>query len=270
MRASLLFCCTLAGMIGADPVRAAPVPVVTLPTILNGVGSDRAAWQKAMDDKLDEGIRASGRTPMLPGPLTGAELACREPECMARVAEGAGGGIVLGAKVIGDRGSPPSYKLVLTRFDHDRPGTVRQETVECAVCTQADAADRLGQMIATMMPSLVVQPPPRHPPVEAAQPTPPTAVAAAPERTVPRKLLWAAIGVSAASGAAGLAMLGVGMHALAIDGSAVGSAAPGAQPRELYDTRGAGIGLTVAGSLLVVSAAVELGFEIWLLKKRAR
>jgi hypothetical protein len=87
---------------------------------------------------------------------------------------------------------------------------------------------------------------------------------------VSRRLIWAAIGVSAAFGAGGLAMLGAGMHALAIDGSAASATAPGAQPRELYDTRGTGIGLTVAGSLLVVSAAVELGFEIWLLKKRAR
>jgi hypothetical protein len=267
MRASIAVCWVL---LAAATARAEQVPVVSLPTILVNVGADKIGWQRAMDDRLDAGIRSSGRAPRLPGPLDGPEAGCREPECMARIAEGATAGIVLGAKIIGDRGSPPSYKIVLTRFDRDRPGTVRQETVDCTVCTQSDASDRLGQMVATMLPSLQVQ----HPRVDPTPaPTPPPATVTQPpaERRVSRKLLHGAIAASAIFGAAGIGMLGAGGRALAIDGTSVDAAVPPAtQSREVYDTRAAGIGLTVAGAMLVVSASIELGFEIWLLKKRSR
>jgi hypothetical protein len=38
----------------------------------------------------------------------------------------------------------------------------------------------------------------------------------------------------------------------------------------LYDTRAAGLGLTITGSILTASAAAELAIEIWLLQKRVR
>ena len=66
-------------------------------------------------------------------------------------------------------------------------------------------------------------------------------------------------------------MLGAGGRALAIDGDPVGDpVGAAAQTERVYDTRPAGLGLTIVGSLLVVSAAAELGVEVWLLRRRAR
>jgi hypothetical protein len=241
--------------------------VVTLPTLLQNIPDRGGAWQRAMDDYLEAGIRNAGRKPRLPGPLTGSELGCREPECMARVAEGSGGPAqVLGAKVIADRGSPPSYKIIVTRFDPERPNAVHQEAIECSVCTQAEVGDKLTQVVGTLLPK------PAAPIVTAtpAAAVTPTVVATPAHRTYSRKLLSAAIGTSAAFGAVGIAMLGIGGRAFAIDGQPTSIPSPAGPSPELYDTRGTGIGLTVVGGLMLVSTSVELGVEIWLLRHRAR
>jgi hypothetical protein len=233
-----------------------PAPVVTLPTLFVGVSGDHELWQRTLDDRVEAGIRHSGRGPRLPGPLTGAELGCRDASCMARIAESNEGSLVLGARVTGDRGSPPSFKIMLVRFDRRHPETVEQVEVECSVCTQAEVADALEHTVASML----------APPPTPVLPTPPVATV---ETTPPaphgpkRSTVLALIGGTSALGVAGVVMLGVGARGLAINGHAASALPPGAKEAPtVYDTKGAGAGLVASGTIVTLGALIGLGFEI--------
>lgn len=236
------------------------VPVLVLPTQLGGVVPDRAGWQREFDARLEHAINRAGRAPRPSGPLPATDSTCREAECMARIAEAADVNIVLGLRVTADRGSPPSYKLAMTRYDRDRPGVVRQEDAECTVCTEIETAERIEHMVSVMLPSLVVVPPRVD-----------TVARPAPNKGPSRQALLALMGVSATLGVVGIAMLGVGGRALAIDGGpSMDVVPPARQAPEVYDTRGAGTGFVVVGAILLVSSVVELGLEGWALRKRSR
>ncbi len=268
MRSAFLLTTVLltAGALRVAHADAGP-PMLALPTIIGGYVSDRAGWQREFDARIAKAVRRGGREPRPPGPLTTAEASCRDAQCMARVAEGAGIGIVLGAKVTADRGSPPSYKLVVTRYDRERPGFVRQEEADCSVCTELETAERLEQMVAVMLPALVVHAPPRvdSPVAPPPDPSPP------PNKGLSRTTLYALVGATAAVGAAGIVMLGVGAQGIAIDGAYVEEPVSGARyARDRYDSRAAGIGLVAAGSVFLVGAATGLVFEIRALKRSPR
>jgi hypothetical protein len=242
-----------AGVARAEP----PVQIVTLPTLFVGVSGDHELWQRTLDDRIEAGIRHSGRGPRLPGPLTGAELGCRDASCMARIAESNEGSFVLGARVTADRGSPPSFKIMLVRFDRRHPETVEQVEVECSVCTQAEVADALEHTVASML-----APPPTPTPVV---PTPPVATVETPPAPhgPKRSTMLALIGGTSALGVVGVVMLGVGGRGLAINGSPSSAITPPAtEAPRLYDTKGAGAGLVATGTIVTLGALIGLGFEI--------
>ena len=273
MRSSLLCgLLTLSSLVAAGRAAAEPaVPVLALPTLVGGYVPDRAGWQREFDQRLEQAIRRAGRAPRPPGPLTTAEASCRDAECLAKLAEGANVGIVLGARVTADKGSPPSYKLVLTRYDHDRPGVVRQEEAECSVCTELEAAERLEHMVVTMLPSLVVQHP-RVAPVEAPPPVvEPVVAPTLHEDGLTRRTLYALLGGTIAADLAGIAMVGVGAHGLVIDGTYVHAPRDGDRyARDRYDTSSAGSGLLAAGAVIAIGATVGIVFELRALKRSKR
>lgn len=245
-----------------------PVAVLILPTKLEGNVPDRAAWQKAFDERIEAAVRRSGRSPRPSGPLTSVEASCRDATCLGRIAEAGGTDTVLLARVVADRGTPPSYRLSLVRYDRDRPGSVRNEEAECSVCTELETAERLEIMVKQALPSLVVQP-------RRVEPPPVTVVApvapAPPPRGLSRTALYGIIGGTAGIGALGIVLLGVGGRGLAIDGDPATQPQAGAsQAPTVYDTRGAGIGLAASGSIMLVGAAVGIGFQITALKKTER
>src|SRR4051812_14541504 len=161
MRLPMLCVLTLASVLASRARAESPVGVLVLPTQIGGSVPDRAAWQKAFDQRIEDAVRRSGRTPRLSGPLTASEASCRDAACLARLAEGASADIVLLGRVVADRGTPPSYKLTLLRYDRERAGSVRHEESDCSVCTEVEAAERLEQMVKQVLPSLVVVQP-RH------------------------------------------------------------------------------------------------------------
>ena len=263
MRSASVFVALL--IIGLCPPRTAraqpTAPVLVLPTLVGGTVPDRIGWQREFDARLDHAITMAGRAPQSAGPLNVTESACREAECMARLAESADVNIVLGLRVAADKGSPPSYKLVLTRYDRDRPGVVRQEDAECSVCTELQTAERIEHMVSVMLPSLVVVP------VAVVAEKPPAVETRGPSR----KTLLALMGVSAALGVGGIAMLGVGGRALAIDGEQTSSAVlPATRTPNVYDTKGSGTALVTVGAVLLVTSMIELGVEGWALRRRSR
>jgi hypothetical protein len=244
-------------MLAMGGVAYADTPqVVTLPTLVAGVSVDRDAWQHALDDKLEAGIKKSGRAPRLPGPLTSGELGCRDADCRARICEGNEGALVLGARVTADKGSPPSYKIVVVRYDREHPGTVQQQEDDCSVCTQADVIERLAHIVESMLPPPAVA-------VVAAPPEPPPVVVAPAPRRPNRHALLAGAVTNTALLTAGLVMLGVGGGALAINGTGTTKViAPSTEAPRIYDTRAAGIGLLAAGSVVTVGTLIGLGFEM--------
>jgi hypothetical protein len=180
---------------------------------------------------------------------------------MARIAESNEGSLVLGARVTGDRGSPPSFKILLVRFDRRHPEVVEQVEVECSVCTQAQVADSLEQMVAKML---------APPPAPEVAPTPPVATVETPPapRGPRRSTMLALIGGTSALGVAGVVMLGVGGRELAVNGRPASPLAPGAKETPtIYDTKGAGAGLVATGTIVTLGALIGLGFEIAALRR---
>ncbi len=174
---------------------------------------------------------------------------------MARIAESNEGAMVLGARVTADRGSPPSFKILLVRFDRRHPETVEQVEVDCSVCTQAEVADALEHTVATML-----TPPPTPvaptPPVETVENPPPS-------RGPKRSTMRALIAGTSALGVVGVVMLGVGGRGLAINGNPTSAVTPPAtEAPKLYDTKGAGAGLVATGTIVTLGALIGLGFEI--------
>lgn len=251
----------------AEPTPPSAPPVVTLPTLLSGINANRDGWLRLLDAHLESGVRRGRRAPRLPGPLTDVELSCREAECMARVAESNEGAQVLGVKVTADRGSPPSYEIVIVRYDRERPGTVRAEQESCSVCTRDEVAERVEQMVIRVLP-VPEAPAAPAPPPQAVAPPVPERPAVPPRRGPSRKTLFALVGVTAALGVGGIAMLGAGGYGLAINGHQTTPAvSPHEYAPEVYDTRGQGAGLLAAGSVVTVGALIGLGFEIAALLK---
>ena len=231
-----------------------------MPTLVGGTVPDRSGWQREFDARLDHAITKAGRSPQASGPLNATESTCREAECMARLAESAEVNIVLGLRVTADRGSPPSYKLVLTRYDRDRPGVVRHEDAECSVCTELQTAERVEHMVSVVLPSLVVVP------MASVAENPPVVEKRGPSR----KTLLALMGVSAALGVGGIAMIGAGGKALAINGDPTTMVPLPQQALSVYDTKGTGTALVAVGAVLLVTSVIELGVEGWALRRRAR
>ena len=65
-----------------------PVAVLVLPTQMSGNVPDRAAWQKAFDERIQAVVRKSGRSTHPSGPLTASEAGCRDATCMAATTSG--------------------------------------------------------------------------------------------------------------------------------------------------------------------------------------
>lgn len=257
---------TLLGLVLACGVARAQtsVPVLVMPTQLGGVVPDRAGWQREFDARMDRAVRKTGRTSRAPGPLTASEASCRTAECMARLAEAAGTDIVLGARVVADRGSPPSYKLVVDRYDRDRPGMVRTENAECSVCTEVEAAERLEQVATSLLPSLVVVPRRTvvvtpEPPVAPLAPAQPVVATANPNR---ERNLELALALTSAVAAGGVAMISVGARASSLDGHRVGSPMEaGGQTPLVYDTKTEGLALITTGAVVLGGSLVALALE---------
>lgn len=257
-------------LLGSAAQAQTNVPVLVMPTQLGGVVPDRAGWQREFDARMDRAVRKTGRLPRAPGPLTASEASCRTAECMARLAEAAGTDIVVGARVVADKGSPPSYKLVVDRFDRDRPGTVRTEDAECSVCTEVEAAERLEQVAASLLPSMVVVPP-RHAevaPIDLAPVTPPVIAPEAPHR---KRNLELALGLTSAVAAGGIAMIVVGAHASSLADHFVGDVTV-AQPQTplLYDTKGTGTALITTGAVVLGGSLIAIALEAHALLRRNR
>ena len=264
---------SLLGLLAASGVARAesPVPVLVMPTQLGGAVADRAVWLREFDARMDSAVRRTGRTPRSPGPLTAAEASCRSAECMARLAEAAGTEYVIGARVVADKGSPPSYKLVVDRYDHELPGAVRTVDAECSVCTAKEAATRLEEVAMTMLPSLVVRPVRVEPVAPVPVPLQPTsAVVPAVEPPHRKRNLEIALGVTSAVALGSIALIVVGAHGLSIDGDPVGRDAAGSQRPFLYDTKGSGTALVTTGGVLLGASVIAVALEAHALVRRPR
>lgn len=236
----------------------APSGVLVLPTQVTGNMADRVRLQRELDEHLERAVTKSGRVTKPAGPLTAAEARCRTADCLAKLAEAAGAQIVIGARVNADRGSPPSYKIFVDRYDRDLPDAVREENADCTVCTEADTIDRIEQVVATLLPV----PKPEPPPVAVA----PTVSVVEPPPVVPKPSktgLYAAVGATSAVTIGGLVMLGLGAHAWEIDDHCVGSV----PCTRLYDTRGTGVALVAIGSIAAIGGLVGLTISAIKLKR---
>jgi hypothetical protein len=141
------------------------------------------------------------------------------------------------------------------------------------VCTAAETADRLQQVVAQMLPTMVIQhrasPSPSPTPSPSPSPTPSPTPSPSPTQSPSRAGLIAGTAVTAVAAAGALVMLGFGGHALSIDGEPTTSLLPPVTQAPMrYDTQAAGIGLVASGSLLLVGAATGLAFEIRALRRR--
>ncbi|MEO6954050.1 MAG: hypothetical protein ABI321_19765 [Polyangia bacterium] len=187
---------------------------------------------------------------------------------MARLAETAGTDLVIGARVVADRGSPPSYKLVVDRFDRDSPGTLHSEDAECRVCTEVEAAERLEQVAARLLPSMVVVQPGL---LDVVAPTPvtmppPAFVQENPHR---KRNLALALGLTSLVAAGGIAMIVVGAHASSLDGHFVGGVSlANPQTPFLYDTSGTSTALITTGAVVLGGSLIAIALEAYSARSR--
>lgn len=140
--------------------------VIIVPTELGGFFSGRDSYRRDVDLALQERLRASQFIVAARSPLSPSESACREFDCLARIAEIHGVGLVVAGRILNNGAVTLSYHVrVRVAENSGEKMATREREKDCSNCTEGQARD----MLATLMSAVIANEPE---PVPTPTPTP--------------------------------------------------------------------------------------------------
>jgi hypothetical protein len=154
-------------------VRADGRRVIIVPTELGGFFTGRDVYRRDVDLALRERLRASQFSVATRSPLSATESACRELDCLARIAEIHGTGLVVAGRILNDGAVTLSYRVrIRVAENNDAKVATREREKECSNCTEGQARDMLATLMSAVIanepepasPPMVMEPPLKSPP----------------------------------------------------------------------------------------------------------
>lgn len=163
LRSLLLIAVSLLPMVArADGQRR----VIIVPTELGGFFTGRDSYRRDVDLALQTRLRASQFIVPTHSPLSASESACREFDCLARIAEIHGVGLVVAGRILNNGAVTLSYRVrVRVAENTGEKMATREREKDCSNCTEGQARD----MLATLMSAVIANEPE---PVPTPTPTP--------------------------------------------------------------------------------------------------